>query len=192
MADDTVVALLAAGSARRFGGDKLDSDLAGKPVGMWAAEAAEIAGFACRLIITPPLAPRFVAGLKGWERVINPDPERGMASSIRTAAKAAAGSRRLVIMLADMPFVETEHLERIARETLIAFTQYPDGRRGVPAAFPADVQPAILALADGQRLARIDWGLPVVAIEPPSQRTLLDIDTQAKLDEITSALRSSP
>ena len=39
MGDAVFVAVLAAGRASRFGGGKLDADLAGKPVGQWVLDA---------------------------------------------------------------------------------------------------------------------------------------------------------
>lgn len=191
MADGSVtVALLAAGSGHRFGGGKLDCDLGGKPVGCWAARTAEAVGFSRQLIVTPPTAPLFVDQLDGWERVINPDPGRSMASSIRAAASAALGSRRLVIMLADMPFIMAEHLRRLSQGTAISFTHYGDGRRGVPAAFPEQFMPVIRNLPDGQRLASIVWEAPVILVRPRYPDTLFDIDSRADLDEAHALMRS--
>lgn len=177
----TIIALLAAGRANRFGGGKLDEELGGKPVGLWAAESAETAGFARRVVITPPMPPSFIARLKDWQLVINADPETGMASSIRTAARAAAGSERLVIVLADMPFIEPTHLTRLARGTGVAFTLYEDGSRGAPAAFPAQVYPGLASLADGQSPAALDWSARVELVEPRSRDSLTDIDTTGDL-----------
>ena len=40
MSGGLAVAILAAGSARRFGGGKLDADCAGQPLGAWVLAAA--------------------------------------------------------------------------------------------------------------------------------------------------------
>lgn len=177
----TTIALLAAGRAHRFGGGKLDEDLGGKPVGLWAAETAEAAGFARRVVISPPTPPSFVARLKDWKLVINADAATGMASSIRMAARAAAGSERLVIVLADMPFIEAAHLLRLARGTGVAFTLFEDGGRGAPAAFPAQVYPGLASLADGQSPAVLDWSARVELVEARSNNSLVDIDTASDL-----------
>ena len=175
------IALLAAGRAHRFGGGKLDEDLGGKPVGLWAAETAEAAGFARRVVITPPTPPSFIARLKDWQLVINADATSGMASSIRMAARAAAGSERLVIVLADMPFIEAPHLTRLAQGRGVAFTLYEGGSRGAPAAFPAQVYPGLASLADGQSPAALDWSAMVELVEPRFRDSLMDIDTTSDL-----------
>lgn len=189
MADrDTVVALLAAGMGRRFGGGKLDQDLGGKPVGCWAASAAQAADFSRRIIITPPAPPAFVSRLVGWERVINPGFESGMASSIRAAAIAAQGHKRLIIVLADMPFVEADHLDRLASGDKVAFTLYPSRRKGVPAGFPAEVFSALMYLPDDHSPAGLDWKTAVDAFEPRSVTSLMDIDTEDDLAVARSAI----
>lgn len=187
MDDGIAVALLAAGSGRRFGGEKLDQDLGGRPVGCWAAALAESLGFSRRVVVTPPAQPAFVGHLTGWERVVNSDHETGLASSIRAAATAASGAHRLVIMLADMPFVERANIDELALSEGVAFTLYPDGNRGVPSAFPADLLPTLATLPDGENLSRKDWQTDVTVIEPASQRALWDIDT---LDDLITARAS--
>ncbi len=181
MADGAAVALLAAGMARRFGGGKLDQDLGGKPVGCWSAHAAQAAGFARYLVITPPAPPSFVDRLTGWERIINDDHATGMASSIRAAATAAQGHSRLVIMLADMPLIDVDHIRRITRSNRVAFTLYPDGRRGVPAGFPPDAVTALASLPDACSPAKLDWSNVCAAFEPLSANSLVDVDSKADL-----------
>ena len=185
----TAIALFAAGMGRRFGGGKLDEDLDGKPVGRWAAEAAEAAGLARRIVISPPTPPSFLAQMDKWEVIINADAGTGMASSIRTAAAAAAGSERLIIVLADMPFIEANHLARLAQGTAVSFTLYGDSHNGVPAAFPAQVYPVLATLADGQSPAELEWSAGVQLVQPRSRATLMDIDTTRDLSLARDILR---
>jgi molybdenum cofactor cytidylyltransferase len=177
----TAVVMLAAGVGSRFGGGKLDADLGGKPLGHWAAETAEAVGFAKRIIVTPPTPPSFCSQLVGWERVINTNINSGMASSIRAAVLCAAGYSRMVIMLADMPLIEVDHLIRLADGDRVAFTLYADSSNGVPAAFPAEVYGVLASLSDGLSPATLKWDIGIDAIEPKSSNSLMDVDTVADL-----------
>ena len=54
MASVPRVAVLAAGSATRFGGGKLEAICAGKPLGRWVLDAAEAAGLQPGTIVAGP------------------------------------------------------------------------------------------------------------------------------------------
>ncbi len=184
----SAIVMLAAGTGRRFGGGKLDADLGGKPLGRWAAETAEAAGFATRIIVTPPTPPAFCGLLVGWERVVNASIDSGMAGSIRAAALSAVGHERLVIILADMPLIEADHLNRLADGEGVSFTLYADGSKGVPAAFPATAFGSLAGLADGRNPATLRWDIDVDAVAPQSSTSLLDIDTPTDLASVRSLL----
>lgn len=176
---DVAIAVLAAGKARRFGCTKLDRICAGRPLGSWATDAAEQAGFAARYIIVGKEPPAFAKILDGWTCVFNPFAESGLASSIRSAVQAARHHHRLVIALADMPLIEPEHLSALGLPTEIAFTAYPDGSRGVPAAFPAHCFDRLMQIDTGA--AQADWGIQVITIKPPCPDSLIDVDTEESL-----------
>jgi len=182
------VALLAAGRGTRFGGAKLDADLAGKPVGSWAIEQADALSWSRRFIVTSSDVPAFAAAHSGWEVLINPDAAVGMGSSIAVAAKAAAGADRLLILLADMPLIPASHLQAIAQADGIAFTEHPAGRKGTPAAFPNRCFTRLAELTGDQGAAGIDWDEPIAAIPPPSPDCLRDIDTAQTLAAIRSEI----
>lgn len=183
----SAIAILAAGRGVRFGGGKLDSDCAGRPLAHWALEAAQAAGFQRHILVVRPDRPAFASGLTGWEVVENPQAACGLASSVRIAASAAKGYRRLVLALADMPLVTPAHLAALRDEDHVAFTRYPDGSRGVPAGFSADAL-HLLRQIEGSAAA-VDWPLPVTLIAPPSPGTLRDVDTPQDLDEVCEVLR---
>jgi CTP:molybdopterin cytidylyltransferase MocA len=176
------VALLAAGRASRFGADKLAAELAGKPVWQWAADAVAAAGFQARIaVVGPDGTPAGLARQSGWQIACNQNPADGLASSIRLAVHAAASARRLVIVLADMPFVDAAHLRALAFGDGAAFTRLPGGRGGVPAAFPAS-DFAVLAALEGDRGAAALADRPgTVLIEPAAREALLDVDRPADL-----------
>ncbi len=182
--EDVAVAVLAAGSASRFGGGKLDAMLDERPLGIWATSAVESAGAKSRFIIVPDESPAFCGALKGWHIVTNPDAEQGMGTSIRAAVKAATGFRRLVIVLADMPFIEARHLRSIAQSDNLVFTRYPDGGSGVPAGFPEKFFGSLLALPPEKGAASMPGWPDADLIAPLSERSLKDIDTLADLGAV--------
>lgn len=183
------IAVLAAGAGRRLGGGKLLRDLGGRPLWCWAMEAAEQAGFATRWLIRPP-GVSDEAAPAGWRGHINPDAGEGIAASIRLAGELArnAGSRRLVIALADMPFVEPAHLRALALGQGVLFTRYPAGHHGVPAAFPHGALPMLATLRGDRGAGTAEWERGVRAIAPECPESLLDIDSEADLDLARSRL----
>ena len=186
-------ALLAAGGAQRFGGRKLLADLDGKPLWRWAAESAKAAGFATRFLIASAGNVAVLEGeAEGWLVHANRDAHEGLASSIRAASQLAAPYQRLVIALADMPFVEPAHLRRLALGTGLAFTRYPAGREGVPAAFPNECFAALEKLRGDRGAAALDWHAGRMSLSPSSPETLFDVDTVADLERarIIAQIRS--
>ena len=133
-----LVAVLAAGSASRFGGGKLDAMLAGKPVGQYVLDAVAQAGLGHGLIVVPSNAPHFAEN-SGWPLITNINASDGLGTSLALAASAAlAQSRALLVLLADMPLITASHIGDLLASGELAATIYPDGKAGVPAYFPVD------------------------------------------------------
>ena len=183
-------ALLAAGSAERFGGGKLLADLGGRPLWRWAASSAERAGFTTRILIVPE-ADIFseTAATEGWSVHINTISQEGLASSLGLACEVTKSSQRLVIALADMPFVEPAHLRSLALDNGPLFTRYPTGRNGVPAAFPRDRFAALATLRGDHGAGTLAWANDAPGLAPPSPEQLLDIDTAHDLDRARMLIR---
>ena len=175
-------ALLAAGRGERFGGGKLAADLAGKPLWRWAADSALLAGLCEVHVITNDSQITHEATAAGWVAHSNHAADEGVASSIRIAARAVASSTRLVIALADMPFIEPEHLGRLASSNGVVFTAQLDGRAGVPAAFPSQAYAQLAELAGNRGAAGIRWLDPTI-LHPASRESLFDVDTEADLEQ---------
>ena len=171
---DTAVILLAAGRSERFGSDKLTADFRGHPLWEWAAIAAEGAGFTHRFIVTAPDNPFPLR--KGWESVPNAHATQGMGTSIAAGAKAASRFERLLVILADMPFVDPSHLLLLARADGPVFTDYGDKRRGCPAAFPRSAFAALQALHGDEGARHLELG-GATSIAPRDPAILIDLDT---------------
>ncbi|HEY0315497.1 MAG TPA: nucleotidyltransferase family protein [Sphingomonas sp.] len=147
--------LLAAGQSTRFGmADKLAAPLKGMPLRLHAVRALAPLPLAARFVVTG----RATLDWPGLEVVVNDRPETGMAHSIALGLAAArrSGAQAVLIVLADMPFVPTEHYRR-----LLACYRGPDSlaassdgtRRMPPALFGADWF-AILETLSGDQGAR--------------------------------------
>lgn len=184
--------LLAAGSARRFGGGKLFAPLGGLPLWEWAASRLEQAGFVSRYLVVNP-GDEALPTRPGWERVENTSAEEGIASSIRAGVQSASGRSRIVIALADMPFVDPAHLAALALGDGVVFTRFADGRPGCPAAFPASAFASLLHLRGDRGAAALCSALGGTTKAPPEGGlTTFDVDSDADLSEAEGMIRRTP
>ncbi|UYH55013.1 nucleotidyltransferase family protein [Qipengyuania sp. SS22] len=174
---------LAAGRGKRFGRDKLTQDFRGQPLWSWVALAAEEAGFAQRYIVSGPHSA--IPARSGWHAVTNDRAAEGMGTSIAAGVRAAQDCSRVVIALADMPFVEPAHLRLLAETGGPVFTRYASGAEGSPAGFPRSIFDRLCAL-QGEAGARSLGLADASAIAPASAATLADIDTPEDLLALSS------
>jgi len=178
------VAVLAAGLGTRFGGNKLEAMCAGKPLGRWAIDAAEVAGLGRGMIVTGPEGVSFA---NGWAKVVNSAPEEGLGSSLALAAQLAlmGGEETLLILLADMPLVSADYVSELASQAAPAATRYPKGHAGVPALLDRE----LIELAS--RLSGDHGAGPLLReatlLQPPLG-LLRDVDTPEDLAEVEAQL----
>ncbi len=184
--------LLAAGSAKRFGGGKLFAQLGGQPLWEWAAKRLEQAGFESRYLVVDP-GVEAQPTRSGWHRVENPLADEGIASSIRAGVQSASGRSRIVIALADMPFVDPSHLAALAFGDGVIFTRFPDGQPGCPAAFPAGAYLSLLELREDRGAAALCSTLGGAIKAPPDcGPTTFDVDRDTDLSKAERMLRHNP
>lgn len=142
-----LVAVLAGGRASRFGGGKLDAELAGQRVGQWTLDAVAKAGLPQGVIVVGEETPQF-ASESGWAIAVNPRAAEGLGTSLALAAgRALALARPLLVLLADMPLIPAQHIRELATGGELAATSYGDGKRGVPAYFSKAVLPQLTLLS---------------------------------------------
>lgn len=179
------IALLAAGGATRFGSRKLDTFCAGKPLGRWALHLARDLPHEKLAVIVDDHSPAFAIG---YEQLINDKAMAGIGTSAALAARWAAGCERLLIMLADMPLVSSETLDKLVAAPGPAAVAYPGSKPGAPACFPADLFPALEALTGDNGAAQVLRGLPGVSlIETPAEE-LRDVDRPEDLADVNAIL----
>ena len=155
-----VAVVTAAGSAERFGGKKLLTLIDGEPLldhtidallGGGVAEVIVVVGRDARAElerdVNAMLDPRVRA-------VENPDPSRGMFSSIQAGVAQAQGDA-ILVMPGDMPFVSPETVRAVIaayeRKPAIVSPRYR-GKRGHPVALPASLRDEIRAAPPGATL----------------------------------------
>jgi molybdenum cofactor cytidylyltransferase len=143
------IVLLAAGNARRFGSDKLMADFEGAPLGSRAANA--IIGIEAAVpvaVCQPEAAIAAVYARLGFDIVDNPNPDGGLSGSLHLAVEAAAHTnvQALLVVLADMPFVNASHIEALIAACSYDVVASFDGRQPMPPAiFPRSYWPDLLA-----------------------------------------------
>ena len=122
-------AVLAAGSGTRMGGPKADLVVGGTRLVDRAVAALAAAG--CAPVVAVVRDGTQVAGAKP---VVNPDPERGMRSSLALAVDAAGDADALAVVLVDAPGIGAGAIRAVVdawRPGRIATARY-SGRRGHP------------------------------------------------------------
>lgn len=189
MGDSLLVAVLAAGRASRFGGGKLDADLAGKPVGRWVLDAVAVAGLVPGVIVVPDAVPAFAAGA-GWTLLANPRADAGLGSSVAAAAREAMrrGAARLLVLLADMPLLDPAHLRALLASPSPAATRQPGGHPGVPALFGAELFADLAALAGDRGAAAVLRGRDDLTLIDPPEGMLADVDRPEDLAAVARLL----
>ena len=169
--------VLAAGSGSRLGGPKADLVLHGTRLLDRAIAVLRAGGCADVIAVVRP-----GTRADGATLVVNPQPERGLGSSLRIGLDTTSGDVA-VIMLVDTPGVGAGAVRRVlAAGAPVAVATYA-GRRGHPVAITRAYWPQVAALADGDHGARpFLTANPDLVVEVPCEGDPLDLDTPADLE----------
>ena len=185
--------LLAAGSSRRFGSNKLLAPLHGRPLYAWGLSAlhdvCEKRGDCTLTVVSRYPEIRKAAQSMGAQAVDSPDSEKGQAYSIRSGLQALGpiGERDFILfLLADQPWITTNTITRLldaaGPDTWTATAAF-GARVGTPTLFSARLLPDLLAL-EGDRGGRKLMGRPgqpCLVIQAGSERELDDVDFPEQL-----------
>ncbi|WP_117191204.1 NTP transferase domain-containing protein [Rhizobium terrae] len=182
--------MLAAGQARRMGKDgphKLLAEFGGVPLARRSAEILLASQAAPVVAITGHRREEIEAVLSGLalRTRFNPDYALGMASSLVAgfSAPELAEKDGILVMLADMPGVTTEHVDMLvsafrAAGGGVVVRSVSDGKRGNPIILPRIAYDAVLRLEGdvGARAIIETAGLAVIDVDiGPAAH--LDVDT---------------
>lgn len=108
--------VLAAGSSRRMGRNKLLLELEGEPLVRRVAGRAAAAGLDPILVVLGHEAARVEAALADLphQAIENPDHERGVNASLRLGlSRVPSAARAAVVLLGDMPYVTTSMIREL-------------------------------------------------------------------------------
>lgn len=187
----TIAAIvLAAGRGSRMGRDKMRLAWRGRLLPAWPVMAAMAAGMGPVVAVIAPGhddVATVLAGL-GARVVVNPDPDAGMAGSIRCGiATLGPGIDAAAILLGDMPLVDSDLLRTLVAaldpDFTIAAPTY-DGRRGNPVLFHRCHFAALTALEGdvGARDLLVRWQA-ATRLVPAGPAAHADMDVPADLRE---------
>lgn len=187
--------VLAAGASRRLGRPKQLLDLDGETLLGRTLRVARESGAAPVLAVLGAYWETICTSLSMNEvvMVLNERWKEGMATSIgaglRALAACSPAAPGTIILGCDQPRLSGSHLgcliERfhLSSGNAIVASAY-GGVRGIPAVFPRDLFPRLLAL-EGDRGARAILGDPQYKIiEVPFEGGEIDIDVPADLDRL--------
>lgn len=146
--------VLAAGSSTRMGFDKVFA-----PLGSGGAPLERVATLLrerCAILVVPrervEEARRMAPGMRV---VVNGEPQRGMAHSLRLALEALDDGEDFGVLLGDKPFLTRatlDALERALRDHDVVYPVSEGGIPGHPVLFAATVREKALQLPDGDTI----------------------------------------
>ncbi|MFL6231698.1 MAG: NTP transferase domain-containing protein [Thermoanaerobaculia bacterium] len=197
----TVAILPAAGASRRMGRPKLLLPFNGGPLVAGVVNALLGGGVEEIVLVTAPED----EDLRGWARrsgiesAVNPDPGRGMLSSIREGIAALGGAAELtrrgatlLVSPADLPNLQVETVIELLRRMreLGAPIAEPvfHGQRGHPLAIAPWLIPEIetLDLATGLRQLRDRHEAELLEVPVEDPGVVQDVDTPEDYEQIRS------
>ena len=150
--------LLAAGSSRRFGSNKLLHQLTSGDA-MAVSSARNLPGLLDEVIVV--VRPedeelKQALSLPSIQLVDNPHADKGMSTSIAAGIQAATNADGWIIALADMPWIKPETIQLLVEGlrdgASIVVPEY-EGQRGNPVGFSSKWKDALCALS-GDKGAR--------------------------------------
>lgn len=152
----TAAVVPAAGSGERFGGPKLRADVAGTPLIERTVGSLRDAGIDDLVLVVGPDTGMLVEA-RDVTVVVNPDPSRGMFSSLQ-AGLAEVVADAILVLPGDMPFVRPATIRSLvqafeARGGIVS--PRCGGKRGHPVVLPASLQQEIVGSDPGSTLHHV-------------------------------------
>ncbi len=164
MTPRTAAIVLAAGSASRFGGGKLQVRIDGRPVLQHVLDAVAEAGLPDAILVVGPDHHALLddLDLRAARVVVNPDPARGLSSSLHVGWRAAMGDPdagaagsdgpdAALIVLGDQPLIEADVLRAIAAMPLDASRPFVAAAHEDGSRHPVRIEASAASLVAGTR-----------------------------------------
>ena len=180
----TAAVVPAAGSGERFGGPKLLADVGGMPLIERTVGSLRDAGVDDIVLVVGPETGT-LTGARDVTVVVNPDPSRGMFSSLQ-AGLADVIADAVLVLPGDMPFVRPSTIRSLvqvfeARGGVVS--PRFDGKRGHPIVMPPILQQSVLAADPSSTLHHVLKAHPDLRIDldVDDRGVLRDVDTKEDL-----------
>lgn len=177
--------VLAAGASTRFRGptNKLLAPFRGRPLWIWAVEAAAGAGFEELIVVTGAVDLGEELAALGARSVREPRWAGGQAVSLAAGLAAAAGHDAAVVGLADQPLMGSEAWRAVGSctESQVAVATF-GGLRRPPVRLAAEIWPLLPASGDEGARALMRQR-PELVTEVPCSGEPIDIDTVEDLHQ---------
>jgi len=187
--------ILAAGAGTRFGGGKLLARVDGAPVLALVIGAARAAGLDPIIVVLAADGAAHAAslGLDSGNVVVNPDPGRGLSSSLQLGLAAAGAAQppidAAVVLLGDQPLVRPETIGALlaaldSDKRAAVLPRYEDSSGQNPVALRRDAF-SLAAEAQGDRgLGPLLDSRPELVREVPVAGANPDVDTTTDLARV--------
>jgi CTP:molybdopterin cytidylyltransferase MocA/SAM-dependent methyltransferase len=197
MTHDVVAVVLAAGAGSRFGGGKLLAEVAGRPVLQHVLDMLAQAELSDVIVVLGDDAPAIESAIE-WRterRLVNPDPSRGLSSSLLIGVRAVAAepaADSALILLGDQPLVPLEAIRRLLAAPSdfarpVAVPVYPADRGRNPVLLRRSAFD-LANEAEGDRgLGPVLEAHPDLVVEVPVAGVNPDVDRPADLARIAEA-----
>lgn len=178
--------VMAAGSSRRFGANKLLQSFRGKALYRWVLEAVPGQLFSTVRVVTGYMPIAEAAKVVGFLPVENNQPERGVSHTIRLGLEGMQEYDGVLFVTADQPLLTGDTIRHVVE----TFREKPEaivaaacqGKRGNPCLFPRKLFPALMELegdVGGASVIKANAD-HLLLVEAPAQE-LADCDTAQAL-----------
>lgn len=180
--------VLAAGRGERFARadpdapPKMLARIDGVPMIRRTVDALLAAGIPqCLVVVAPDGTEAIGAALHdvAAQLVVNPDPDRGMFSSVQCGVMAAGPSSWCVLLPGDMPFVRPRTIAQLVSAAVAGDTTVVPrlhGHRGHPVVCSARLRTAIASAGADARLDRLLAAEPVTLVDVVDPGVRRDVD----------------
>jgi molybdenum cofactor cytidylyltransferase len=192
--------VLAAGAGRRFGGDKLTAPLRGRTILQHVLDAVADAQLAATIVVLGRDAERIESAIR-WRterRVVNPEPERGLAGSLRVGLGAATALQPpldgIFVVLGDQPLLSAAVIAALAASTgraiasgrSVVVPRYASGGGANPALLLRASWPLTETLSGDHGMGPLLAERREVVLEVPVPGANPDVDTRSDLEALAN------
>lgn len=179
--------VMAAGSAKRFGANKLAMELQGQSLFQRALDAVPAQQFASVIVVTQ--YQEFLETVKYFHflSIFNDRPDLGQSHTLQLGLAALQDCDGVLFQVADQPLLRQERISALIAlwrkqpEKIAALAH--NGKRGNPCLFPARLFPELMAIRGDRGGSAVIHNHPedLILLEA-SEEELFDVDTVQALE----------